>query len=107
MYCVYIIYSEKNKKIYKGSCEDIKIRLQYHNQGKVTSTKNGKPWKLIYCEFFTNKTDALIEEKFLKSGKGRERIKYLLTNTLKEKIQLERWPSGCQPEAGPPWAERQ
>ena len=64
---------------YKGSCNDLKKRIKDHNYGKVRSTKKNKPWKLIYYEGFEKKLDALREEKFLKSGKGRERLKYLLT----------------------------
>lgn len=65
--------------MYKGSTSDLKARLLKHNKGDVLSTKAGCPWKLIYYEAFINKTDALREEKFLKSGKGRERIKYLFS----------------------------
>ena len=38
---------------------------------------------MIYYEGFKNKMDAMVEEKFLKTGKGRERIKYALKNSLK------------------------
>ncbi len=82
MYYVYILESQKSEKLYKGSCKDLKKRVDRHNSGKVKSTKLNKPWKLIYYEAFENKTDALREEKFLKSGKGRERIKYLLTRRV-------------------------
>jgi len=82
---VYIIYSKILNKLYKGYTSDLKERIKNHNQGKVISTKSGKPWILIYYEAFLNKTDALIEEKFLKSGKGKERIKYLLKNYFKTK----------------------
>jgi len=33
---------------------------------------NSGPWKLIYREELTSKTEAIIREKFLKSGQGRE-----------------------------------
>ena len=79
MYYVYILKSQITGKLYKGSCQDLKIRVKYHNAGKVKSTKSGKPWKLIYYEAFENKTDALREELFLKSGKGYERVKYLFS----------------------------
>ncbi|HPT40725.1 MAG TPA: GIY-YIG nuclease family protein [Candidatus Paceibacterota bacterium] len=82
MYYVYILYSDKSNKIYKGSTADIKNRLKEHNAGEVQSTKAFRPWQLIYLETFINKTDARKEELFLKSGKGRERVKYLLKNTL-------------------------
>ncbi|OGL87531.1 hypothetical protein A3I40_01295 [Candidatus Uhrbacteria bacterium RIFCSPLOWO2_02_FULL_48_12] len=83
MHYVYIIYSETNGKLYKGSSSDLKRRILEHNHGKVASTKAWLPWRIIYYEAFANKTDALVEELFLKSGKGKERIKYLLKNTLK------------------------
>ena len=80
MYYVYILKSLKNKKLYKGSTENLKERILEHNHGKVRSTKSALPWELIYYEAFGNKIDALREEKFLKSGKGKERIKYLLSD---------------------------
>ncbi|HVY67414.1 MAG TPA: GIY-YIG nuclease family protein [Patescibacteria group bacterium] len=82
MYYVYILYSKKTCRLYKGSTENLKQRLAQHNQGQVRSTKTGVPWVLIYYEAFSSKTDALREELFLKSGKGRERLKYLLVDTL-------------------------
>ncbi|PIP88186.1 hypothetical protein COW80_01720 [Candidatus Beckwithbacteria bacterium CG22_combo_CG10-13_8_21_14_all_01_47_9] len=73
---VYILYSHKLKKIYKGCTTDLKTRLTNHNIGRVR-------WELIYYEAFINKIDSRREELFLKSGKGRERVKYLLQNTIK------------------------
>jgi putative endonuclease len=83
MYYVYILYSHKLKKRYVGSANDLRIRIKQHNDGNSAFTKGGKPWKLIYYEGFISKHDALLEERFLKSGKGRERISHLLTDTLK------------------------
>jgi putative endonuclease len=79
MHYVYIIKSQKTGELYKGSAEDLRKRMVNHNQGKVVATKHGVPWKLVYYEAFASKKDALREELFLKSGKGRERIKWLLT----------------------------
>ena len=80
MYYVYLLKSEKTGAIYKGSTEDLKGRFLGHNDGKVKSTKGGRPWKLLYYEAFAEKKHARKEEIFLKSGKGRERIKWLLKN---------------------------
>jgi len=79
MFYVYILKSETTKKSYIGYSTDLKKRLYEHNMKVTKSTKSGIPWKLIYYEAFENKVDALREEKFLKSGKGRERIKYLFS----------------------------
>lgn len=80
MYYVYILKSEKDNGLYTGSTENLKERITAHNSGKVTATKHGGPWKLLYYEAFTSKTNARREELFLKSGKGRERIKWLFNN---------------------------
>jgi len=79
MHYVYILQSEKNGKLYKGLTDDLKRRLKEHNSGNSTYTKSNGPWKLVYYEAFLSKRDARREELFLKSGKGKERIKYLLT----------------------------
>jgi putative endonuclease len=73
MHYVYIIYSKSLNGIYKGTTSDLKQRINEHNSGKAKSTKSGKLWTLVYCEAFINKSDALIEEVFLRSGKGKER----------------------------------
>ena len=80
MYYVYILKSNKNNKLYKGSTENLKERIREHNSGKVFSTKSGKPWNLIYYEAFLSKNEARREELFLKTGKGRERIRWLFKN---------------------------
>ena len=82
MFYTYILRSKKTGKLYKGSTEDLRSRISRHNAGKVKSTKNGRPWELLHYQAFKNKTDARREELFLKTGQGRERIKYLLKETL-------------------------
>ncbi len=79
MYYVYILKSDKNGKLYKGFTNDLKRRVQEHKFGKSVFTKNNGPWRLIYYEAFISKIDARREEEFLRTGKGKERIKYLLT----------------------------
>ncbi|MCL5004477.1 MAG: GIY-YIG nuclease family protein [Patescibacteria group bacterium] len=77
MYYVYILKSLKNNKLYKAYTNDLRRRIREHNSKKITFTKNNGPWELIYYEAFISEKDAKREELFLKSGKGRERIKYL------------------------------
>ncbi len=76
MPCIYII-ENKLKKIYTGSSrkDNPLTRVKSHNSGKTKSTKSGKPWKLIYQEYFKNYTEARKREIFLKSGQGRKYIK--------------------------------
>ncbi len=71
MYFVYVLWSNKIKKRYIGSTEDVTKRLTKHNEGKSTFTKRGMPWILIHNEIYETKAEALKREKFLKTGVGR------------------------------------
>ena len=79
MHFVYILISKKDNDFYTGYTNDIKRRLQEHQEEKVKSTKHRLPVKLVYYEVRLNKYDALAREKYLKSGRGKrylhERIK--------------------------------
>lgn len=85
MYYVYVLESKKNGYLYKGFCKNITKRLSEHNIGQTQSTKNGIPWKLIYCEIFVNKEDAVAREKYLKTGWGRNFLKKTLKNYFNNK----------------------
>ena len=63
---------------------DLRNRILEHNRGESSFTNRGKPWKLVYYEAFSSKIDASEEEKFLKSGKGRERLNYCTKESIKE-----------------------
>lgn len=80
----YILFSERDKKLYIGYTENLKLRLGEHFQGRVTATKNRRPLTLIHYEAFTNKDDAKAREEFLKSGFGRSQLKKALQNRLAE-----------------------
>jgi len=84
MFYVYVIYSEKLRKRYIDRTDDLLSRIKQHNNGGSNFTSRGMPWKLIYYEAFLVKKDAIVEEKFLKTGKGREGLKFLLKNTAEE-----------------------
>ena len=85
MFYVYILYSKKLKKRYIGGTEDLKKRIEKHNKGDGSIfTKKGRPWILIHYQAFLQKEDAYAEEAFFKTGKGRERLKYLLQHTMEE-----------------------
>jgi len=78
MFYVYVIKSENSDKTYIGQTSDLEKRLRQHNDlgnnfSKYTKRNKG-PWKLIYKEEVSTRSEALRREKFLKSGKGRELI---------------------------------
>ena len=71
MFTVYVLLSEKDNNRYIGFTNDIERRLTEHNLGKVKSTKNRQPLKLIYTELYENKSDAMKREKYFKTHLGR------------------------------------
>ena len=83
MWYVYIINSLKNGKNYTGMTGDLKRRLTQHNskKGGQYSSRNG-PFRLIFYEAFLNKQDAYLQEKFYKSGYGKEVLTGKLKNYL-------------------------
>lgn len=85
MYYIYVLESQKNFDLYKGFSADINRRLKEHNNGLVESTKNDRPWKLVYCEIFIHKKDAVNREKYLKGSWGRKFLKDVLKNYLGDK----------------------
>ena len=78
MYILYIIKSEAKERHYTGVTKNIKERLQRHNQGRNKSTRNHRPWKVIYTENLNTKLEALKREKQIKSWKKGEAFKKLL-----------------------------
>ncbi len=79
-YYVYVLLSEKGKLFYTGYTSDLKNRLEQHNLGKVPSTKNRTPLKLIYYEGCLDQQDATRREKYLKSGSGKIYLRNRLSN---------------------------
>ncbi|MBK7358773.1 MAG: GIY-YIG nuclease family protein [Saprospiraceae bacterium] len=60
---VYIIVSLQNGTSYKGFSLNPVLRLKQHNDGLSKYTSQFMPWKLVYIEQFSSKSDALIREK--------------------------------------------
>ena len=75
MYYNYVIKSKKDGKLYIGFTNNLKERIENHNNGLVKSTKDRRPFKLIYYEACLNKNDAIRREKSLKTGFGRAYLK--------------------------------
>ncbi len=81
-YYVYILQSLKDNKFYAGFTENLKLRFEEHKKGRVLSTKDRRPLKLIYSEVCLNKKDAMRREKYLKTYCGKMFIKSRLKSYL-------------------------
>jgi len=75
MFYTYILISEKNKRHYYGSTQDLDNRLKKHNSGKVRSTKGYRPWKIHYYETYSTRSEAFQREMFFKTLEGRKWLK--------------------------------
>jgi putative endonuclease len=76
MFYVYVLTSQTTGKRYIGQTEDLQRRLAEHNDPahnprKYTS-RNPGPWRLIHHESFPSRSQAMLREKWLKSGTGRQ-----------------------------------
>jgi putative endonuclease len=66
MFYVYVLKSQKNGEFYIGSTNDLRKRLEYHNSGKVFSTKSHRPYHVVYYEAYKVEEDARKREHNLK-----------------------------------------
>ncbi len=81
MYYAYVLQNSEGI-LYKGSSGDLSGRILEHNFGDFKKyTKNKGPWKLVYFENFSTRSEAMIREKFFKTGKGRDFIKAQITRS--------------------------
>ena len=83
-YYIYVLRSDVDKKFYVGYTNNLKNRLEQHENGNVMSTKSRRPLKLVYFEGCLNQQDATHREKYLKTSWGKRYIKERLKDYLTE-----------------------
>ena len=81
-YYVYILQSDLDQNFYTGYTNNLNRRIKEHNNGKVKSTTNRRPFKLVYWEGCLNQHDATKREKYLKTAWGKRYIKNRIKNYL-------------------------
>ena len=84
MFYAYVLHSEKDNKFYTGFTNNIRRRIEEHQTGKVESTKNRRPLKLIYYEAHYSKADAQRRERYFKTTKGKATLKQMLRKTISD-----------------------
>lgn len=85
MFYLYILLLA-NKQLYTGLMANLKRRYFEHQEGKVKSTKNRRPLKLIFYEAYLLKSDVVRRERFLKTTEGKRLLKQQLRDILKQNI---------------------
>lgn len=66
MYYVYVLKSKKDNNMYIGSTNNLKRRMEKHNNGLIYSTKLRKPFILVYYEAYSSERDTRKREANLK-----------------------------------------
>src|SRR5690242_7654307 len=81
-YCVYILFSRKDRLLYTGFTSNIDQRIRDHNEGRARSTAPRRPLELIFCEFYLFEADARRREMYFKTSAGKKAVKLMLRETL-------------------------
>lgn len=85
MHYVYIIKSVRLGELYIGQTSDLKRRFDEHNEKKNISTKHKAPFKLVYYEAYSSKSDAKHRENMLKRFSGSmTHLKKRIKNSIEE-----------------------
>ena len=77
-YFVYLIGCHKHHKLttYVGYTNNLKKRINLHNDGRGAKFTRGRKWKLLYMEEFATKKEAIVRECYIKkNSKFRKSIK--------------------------------
>ena len=76
-YFVYMLKSlGKESVTYVGYTNDLKKRINLHNNNKGAKFTRGRKWKLIYKEKLNSKKEAISREYYIKKTRSlREKIK--------------------------------
>jgi len=77
MWYIYILKSLKDGNSYVGMSENPERRLLDHNSGMTKSTRQRRPFEIIYKEECGDRMVAREREKYMKSSAGRRFIKQL------------------------------
>ena len=73
MFYLYILQNT-NKSFYIGTTKDLQKRIHQHNSNQSKYTKNRGPWKLVYRELYSTRSEAMKREYFIKAQKSRNFI---------------------------------
>ncbi len=71
----YVLLGADGAYLYKGACRNLQQRLRDHRAGRASHTKNRRPLRLFFVEYFDSYEEALRKERYLKTGFGRAGLK--------------------------------
>ena len=70
-YFVYVLKSQNKSKLttYVGYTNNLKERINLHNNGKGAKFTRGRSWKIVYSEKFLTKKEAMSRECYIKKDR--------------------------------------
>ena len=80
-FCVYVLFSMKDKLFYIGYTTKLEQRIINHSKGFTKSTKGRRPLILVFCEYYLSKEDAKRREKYFKTTAGKKALNLMLRST--------------------------
>ena len=85
-YYVYMIINNNKNKLssYVGYTSDIKVRVKQHNNSCGAKYTRGRKWVLCYKETYSNKSQAMSREFYLKRDRK-------FRSLLKEKFMKNKY----------------
>ena len=75
MHVVYVLESERTKRLYVGQSSDLQRRLREHRAGRVRSTRGRGPWRLLHAEPVASRAEAVRLERWLKAQKSSRSVR--------------------------------
>jgi putative endonuclease len=75
---LYILESLTDDSFYVGSIQDLRSRIERHNEGGVKSTRAKRPWKIAYFEKHPDRSSTMKREYAVKRRKSKEFIETLV-----------------------------
>ena len=81
-YFVYLIGCRKHHKLttYVGYTNNLKKRINLHNEGKGAKFTKGRFWKIMYYERYKTRKEAVLREIHIKKNRK-------LRNSIKDKYK--------------------
>lgn len=83
-YCVYVLFSHTDNKLYIGYTENLECRLTEHSKGKSPATAPRRPFSFIFYEYHLSRHDAMRRETYFKTSAGKRALKPMCRDSLTE-----------------------
>jgi putative endonuclease len=75
---VYVLELEGKQRFYIGYTQNLENRLRQHLSGETHSLRGHKILRVAHVEEFSTRTEAMARERYLKTYRGRSKLRTLI-----------------------------